>query len=87
MPLKQLADISVEDGPVQISREDGQRRMGIEFNVKGRDIGSFVREAQEQIAEEGHAAQRLLPELGRPIRKPAAGDETAGDHPADGGRD
>jgi cobalt-zinc-cadmium resistance protein CzcA len=50
VPLKQLADVSVVDGPVQISREDGQRRMGIEFNIKGRDMGSVVREAQEQIA-------------------------------------
>jgi cobalt-zinc-cadmium resistance protein CzcA len=50
VPLKQLADVSVVDGPVQISREDGQRRMGIEFNIKGRDMGSVVREAQERIA-------------------------------------
>jgi cobalt-zinc-cadmium resistance protein CzcA len=50
VPLKQLADISIVDGPVQISRENGQRRMGIEFNIKGRDMGSVVREAQEQIA-------------------------------------
>jgi cobalt-zinc-cadmium resistance protein CzcA len=49
VPLKQLADVSVVDGPVQISRENGQRRMGIEFNIKGRDMGSVVREAQEQI--------------------------------------
>jgi len=51
VPLKQLADVSVVDGPVQISRENGQRRMGIEFNIKGRDMGSVVREAQEQIAK------------------------------------
>jgi cobalt-zinc-cadmium resistance protein CzcA len=49
VPLEQLADVSVVDGPVQISRENGQRRMGIEFNIKGRDMGSVVREAQEQI--------------------------------------
>jgi cobalt-zinc-cadmium resistance protein CzcA len=51
VPLKQLADVSVVDGPVQISRENGQRRMGIEFNIKGRDMGSVVREAQEQIGK------------------------------------
>ncbi len=50
VPLKELADVSIVDGPVQISRENGQRRMGIEFNIKGRDMGSVVREAQEQIA-------------------------------------
>ncbi|MEN6336084.1 MAG: efflux RND transporter permease subunit, partial [Phycisphaerales bacterium] len=51
VPLRELADVAVVDGPVQISREDGQRRMGIEFNIKGRDMGSVVRDAQEQIAK------------------------------------
>jgi cobalt-zinc-cadmium resistance protein CzcA len=51
VPLKQLADILVTDGPVQISRENGQRRMGIEFNIKGRDMGSVVREAQQVIQQ------------------------------------
>ncbi|MDD5361357.1 MAG: CusA/CzcA family heavy metal efflux RND transporter [Ignavibacteria bacterium] len=49
VPLNQLADISISKGPVQISRQDGQRRIGIEMNVKDRDIGSFVSEAQEKI--------------------------------------
>ncbi len=35
--------------------------------------------------KKGHAAQRLLPGLGRSIREPAASHETTGDHPADGG--
>lgn len=52
VPLRQLADIAVEEGPVQISREDGQRRMGVELNVQGRDIGSFVQEAQAKISEQ-----------------------------------
>ncbi len=49
IPLSQLADISLESGPVQISREDGARRMGIELNIRGRDIGSFVEQAQQII--------------------------------------
>jgi len=49
IPLSQLADISVADGPVQISRDDGLRRIGIEMNVQGRDIGSFVAEAKQLI--------------------------------------
>jgi len=49
VPLRELAEISVMDGPVQISRENGQRRMGIEFNIKGRDMGSVVREARQEI--------------------------------------
>jgi cobalt-zinc-cadmium resistance protein CzcA len=52
IPMSQVADISLEEGPVQISRENGMRRMGIEFNVVGRDVGSFVEEAQRRIREE-----------------------------------
>ena len=51
LPLSQLADITVEEGPVQISRENAQRRMAIELNVQGRDIGGFVADAQKQIKE------------------------------------
>jgi cobalt-zinc-cadmium resistance protein CzcA len=39
------------EGPLQISREEGVRRIGIEMNVTGRDIGSFVAEAKEKIKE------------------------------------
>lgn len=49
VPLNQLADIVVVDGPVQISREDGLRRIGIEINIKDRDIGSYVAEAKDAI--------------------------------------
>jgi cobalt-zinc-cadmium resistance protein CzcA len=49
VPLNQLADIAVVDGPVQVSREDGLRRMGIEINIKDRDIGGFVAEAKAAI--------------------------------------
>ena len=51
VPLDQLANISMTEGPVQISREDGSRRIGIEVNVAGRDIGSFVSDAKEKINE------------------------------------
>jgi cobalt-zinc-cadmium resistance protein CzcA len=37
------------EGPVQISRQDGIRRIGIEMNISGRDIGTFVAEAKEKI--------------------------------------
>lgn len=49
IPLGQLADITMIDGPVQISRQDGVRRIGIELNISGRDIGSFVQEAKQKI--------------------------------------
>jgi cobalt-zinc-cadmium resistance protein CzcA len=50
VPMNQLADLKSVEGPTQISRENGQRRIGIEMNVVGRDIGSFVKEAQQKIA-------------------------------------
>jgi cobalt-zinc-cadmium resistance protein CzcA len=38
------------EGPVQISRQDGMRRIGIEMNITGRDIGGFVSEAKQKIS-------------------------------------
>jgi cobalt-zinc-cadmium resistance protein CzcA len=52
IPLAQLASISVEEGPAQVSRETISRRIVVEANVRGRDLGSFVREAQDRIAKE-----------------------------------
>jgi cobalt-zinc-cadmium resistance protein CzcA len=49
IPLKTLASFVVEEGPNQISRENGKRRIVVQANVRGRDIGSFVLEAQEKI--------------------------------------
>ena len=49
IPLGQLAKVTVSEGPAQISREMGQRRIVIECNVTGRDLGGFVAEAQEKI--------------------------------------
>lgn len=49
IPLKMLARFEVEEGPNQISRENGKRRVVVEANVRGRDIGSFVEEAQARI--------------------------------------
>ncbi len=52
IPLAQLARIEVEEGPAQVSRENIQRRITVESNVRGRDIQSFVDDAQERIARE-----------------------------------
>lgn len=57
IPLGQLAKVYVTEGPAQISREMGQRRIVIECNVTDRDIGSFVAEAQQKI----DAAVKLPP--------------------------
>jgi cobalt-zinc-cadmium resistance protein CzcA len=49
MPLSQLARITAEEGPVQVSREFGQRRIVVECNVRGTDIGTFVADAKRKI--------------------------------------
>lgn len=49
IPLSQLADVYIEEGPSQISREGSQRRIVVEANVRERDIGSFVEEAQSKL--------------------------------------
>jgi cobalt-zinc-cadmium resistance protein CzcA len=51
VPLAQLAQLSLVEGPVQISRENVKRRIVVECNVRDRDIGGFVAEAQEKIRE------------------------------------
>ncbi len=50
LPLGSLVDIETAPGPNQLSRENGKRRAVITANVRGRDIGSFVKEAQTAIA-------------------------------------
>lgn len=49
VPLKEVATFRQSEGPNQISRENGKRRVVVQANVRGRDIGSFVAEAQEAI--------------------------------------
>lgn len=49
VPLGQLARIEVAEGANQISRENGKRRIVVQCNVRGRDLGSFVTEAQEKM--------------------------------------
>ena len=50
VPLASVADIRIMDGPNQISRENGKRRVVVQANVRGRDIGGVVQDAQAVIA-------------------------------------
>ncbi len=52
IPLAQLADIQSVEGPVQISRENAQRRVVVQANVRERDLGSFVEEAKGRIEKQ-----------------------------------
>ena len=49
VPLLEVADISSVEGPNQISRENGKRRIVVSANVRGRDLAGFVAEARTQI--------------------------------------
>jgi cobalt-zinc-cadmium resistance protein CzcA len=57
LPLNQVAQVVETEGPSTINREWGRRRITVQCNVRGRDVGSFVTEAQKKIA-----AQVKLPE-------------------------
>lgn len=52
IPLSQLTRIKESEGPSTISREWGKRRVVVQTNVRGRDVGSFVAEVQEKIENE-----------------------------------
>lgn len=52
IPLSQVATVSFKEGPAQISREEGKRRIVVGFNVKGRDVSSVVKEIQEKLNTE-----------------------------------
>jgi len=51
IPLSEVADLSIAPGPNQVSRENGKRRIVVSANVRGRDIGSFVAEAERAIQQ------------------------------------
>jgi cobalt-zinc-cadmium resistance protein CzcA len=51
IPLSEIADIKIVDGPNQIQRENAQRRIMVGFNVRGRDIESTVKELDEKVKQ------------------------------------
>jgi cobalt-zinc-cadmium resistance protein CzcA len=51
VPLSSVARIQTGEGPNQISRQNGSRRMVVQANVRGRDLGGFVSEAQDKVGE------------------------------------
>ncbi|MCC8939400.1 CusA/CzcA family heavy metal efflux RND transporter [Bradyrhizobium sp. Arg68] len=51
LPLNRVAQFSFTEGPNQISRENGKRRIVVTANVRGRDLGSVVEEAQAKVAQ------------------------------------
>ena len=51
IPLREVAKIVIASGPNQISRENGKRRVVVTANVRGRDLGGFVNEAQQRVRD------------------------------------
>jgi len=51
IPLGSVAEFNIAQGPNQISRENGKRRVVVTANVRGRDIGSFIQDAEKMIKE------------------------------------
>ncbi len=51
IPLSQLADVFEEEGPAQISRENVQRRISVEVNVRNRDLAGFVADARRAVQQ------------------------------------
>jgi len=52
IPLGEVASLELAPGPNQISRENGKRRIVVSANVRGRDIGSFVAEAEDKLRQQ-----------------------------------
>jgi cobalt-zinc-cadmium resistance protein CzcA len=54
IPLYQVANVNIEEGPNQIQREDARRRIIVGFNVRGRDVQSIVKEVQQKMRQGIH---------------------------------
>jgi cobalt-zinc-cadmium resistance protein CzcA len=63
VPLGSVARVSIEDGPSTIQREWAKRRVVVQANVRGRDLGSFVEDVRAEVAEV-ELPEGYFPELG-----------------------
>ncbi len=52
IPLGQVAAVVLDEGPAVVNRDTAQRRMTIQVNVRGRDLASYVTEAQERVQKD-----------------------------------
>lgn len=72
IPLGEVARFEVTEGPNQISRENGKRRIVVQANIRGRDLGSCVADAQQQIAAQVPLPAGSWPDWGRQFEHPYA---------------
>ena len=73
VPLRELARLESTPGIVQIGRENGKRRIVVQSNVRGRDLGSFVEEVQRRVAAEVKLPTGYLLEYGGTYEKMKSG--------------
>jgi cobalt-zinc-cadmium resistance protein CzcA len=52
VPLREIADVRIAQGPNAVNRENGKRRAVVTANVRGRDLGSFVADVQQRVQDE-----------------------------------
>jgi len=64
VPLETLADVQLGSGRASINRENGRRYIGVRMNVRGRDMGSFVADAQAAVAAKAPALPGIVVEWG-----------------------
>ena len=69
IPLAQLADIRMLEGPAMIRDENGQLAGYVYVDMTGRDVGGYVEEAKQRVAERARPADGLHAALERPVRE------------------
>jgi cobalt-zinc-cadmium resistance protein CzcA len=82
VPLASVARIERVDGPVKVDRENAQRYVVVQSNVRDRDLVGFVEEAKAASPVTSSCRTRLPAGLGRPVREPAARGGTPDDRGA-----
>jgi cobalt-zinc-cadmium resistance protein CzcA len=64
IPISELADISIQNGPNQIQRDDAKRRIIVGFNVRGRDVESIVKELESEMKKKVQFDTGYFPKIG-----------------------
>jgi len=64
IPLEEIADVEINEGPAEITRDNGKRRIIIQNNVRGRDIESFIEELKSKITTELNLPRGYIVEYG-----------------------
>lgn len=75
VPLNELANLTVADGPNQIARDNGKRRVVVTANVRGRDLASFVNDVRLKLAQEFKLPPGYYIEYGGTFQRLASASE------------